>query len=83
VQKNPRRLRAQYFRAGIPEYWLLDARDKEISFQILVRGESDYVAAPHRGGWQVAPLFGRRFRLVRQRGRLNHWEYTLQVKPVP
>ncbi len=82
VQKDTRRLREKYHRARIGEYWLIDARGDEILFQILVRGEADYVAQTERGGWQTSVVFGRRFRLVRRRGRLNLWEYTLQVKPL-
>jgi Uma2 family endonuclease len=81
VRKDTRLLRQQYHRASIPEYWLIDARDEDIDFQILVREEADYVAAPiERGGWQWSPVFGRLFRLTRRRDRLGYWEYTLQVK---
>jgi Uma2 family endonuclease len=80
VGKDTRRLRRQYHAAGIPEYWLIDARGEEIDFQILVWEEGGYVAAAHRGGWQTSRVFRRRFRFVRRRGRLNLWEYTLQVK---
>ncbi len=80
VRKDTKLLRQQYFRAGISEYWLIDARGSKIDFQILVRGDTDYVAAPSRGGWQQSPLFRRRFRLVRRRNQANRWEYFLQVK---
>lgn len=82
VRKDTKKLREQYFRAGIPEYWLIDARGPEIEFQILIRGDTDYVAAPSRGGWQESPLFQRRFRLVRRRNPANRWEYILQIKSV-
>jgi Uma2 family endonuclease len=82
VRKDNRRLRAQYHRAGIPEYWLIDARGADIAFHILVRGASDYEERVGRGGWQTSRVFSRRFRLVRRRGRLGFWEYTLQVKPL-
>jgi Uma2 family endonuclease len=82
VRKDTQRLRSLYFRAGIPEYWLIDARGEEIVFQILRRGVADYEEQLKRGGWKTSPLFRRRFRLVRQRGRLDHWEYTLQVKSI-
>jgi Uma2 family endonuclease len=80
VRKDTKKLREQYFRAGIPEYWLIDARGPEIKFQILIRGETDYVDAPGRAGWQESPLFQRHFRLVRRRNQANRWEYILQVK---
>jgi Uma2 family endonuclease len=80
VRKDTRRLRERYHRAGIPEYWLIDARGDEVVFDLLVRAESDYVSEVGRGGWQTSPVFGRRFRLVRSRGPLELWQYTLQVK---
>lgn len=82
VRKDTKRLRERYHRAGIAEYWLIDARGADIVFQVLVRGETDYTTSTGRGGWQASPVFGRRFRLVRRRGRLNLWEYTLEVKPL-
>jgi Uma2 family endonuclease len=81
VRKDTRRLRELYHRAGVPEYWLIDARGEEIVFQILVRGDTDYEPAEvGRGGWQTSRVFGRRFRLTRRRGRRDLWEYTLQTK---
>jgi len=82
VRKDTRRLRERYYRAGILEYWLIDARGEDVAFRILVRGDTDYVEAIGRGGWQGSRVFGRRFRLVRHRVRLDLWEYTLQVKPL-
>jgi Uma2 family endonuclease len=82
VRKDRERLRRQYHRAGVREYWLIDARGEEVVFQILVWSETDYVIQEGRGGWQTSPVFGRRFRLVRRRGRMDLWEYTLQVKPL-
>jgi Uma2 family endonuclease len=82
VAKDTRVLRELYHRAGIPEYWLIDARGGDIDFQILVRGESEYTSTPGKGGWQKSPLFKRRFRLVREPGRLGLWEYTLQSRPL-
>jgi Uma2 family endonuclease len=83
VGKDTRLLREAYHRAGIPEYWLIDARGDEIHFQILLRQPDGYEPAPQRrGGWQESPVFGRLFRLQRRRGRLGLWQYTLQVKPL-
>lgn len=82
VTKDTRELREGYYRAGVPEYWLIDARGEEIDFQILVRGPDGYVVTAGRADWQSSPLFGRRFRLTRRRGRMGHWEYTLETKPL-
>jgi Uma2 family endonuclease len=81
VGKDTERLRERYHRAGIPEYWLIDARGEEIDFQILEWRATGYVAARRRGGWQKSRVFGRSFRLVRQRDRVDEWQYRLEVKP--
>jgi Uma2 family endonuclease len=81
VRKDTRQLRQKYYRAGVAEYWLIDARGEEIDFKLLVRGRRGFVAAKRSGGWQQSRVFGRRFRLERQRGRLSLWRYTLHVKP--
>jgi Uma2 family endonuclease len=80
VRKDTRQLRAAYHRAGISEYWLIDARGDEIDFQILVWKEGDYKAAPRRGGWQWSPVFQREFRLLREPNAIGEWDYTLQVR---
>lgn len=80
VPKDTRILRQLYHRAGIPEFWLVNARGREIDFQILLREDADYVLSAPRGDWQKSPLFRQKFRLVRERGRHGLWEYTLQMK---
>jgi Uma2 family endonuclease len=82
VGKDTWRLRRLYHRAGIPEYWLIDARGETIDFQVLVRQKKGYEASVGKGGWPASPLFGRRFRLVRERGPLDLWVYDLQSKPL-
>lgn len=81
VYKDTQELRQAYHQAGIPEYWLIDARGEEIVFQILHHRRTGYVAAPNRSGWQRSRVFGRSFRLDRQRDDLGLWKYTLHVQP--
>lgn len=80
VQKDTDVLRATYHRAEIPEYWLVNALGSRISFQILVHRPHGYVAVRPRGGWLRSPVFGRSFRLERERDPLGLWQYTLRVK---
>lgn len=82
VQKDTARLRQAYHRAGIGEYWLIDARGEEIHFQILHHRKNGYAAAPVRDGWQRSRIFRRSFRLERQRNVVGLWEYTLHVQPI-
>jgi Uma2 family endonuclease len=74
-------LRRAYHRAGIPEYWLIDARGREIDFQILLHRRTGYASAPVRSGWRRSRVFDRSFRLERTRGRMNLWVYRLHVQP--
>jgi Uma2 family endonuclease len=83
VRKDWKLLPELYYRAGIMEYWLIDARGKEIKFHVFVHGESGYRPAESVKGWQKSVVFGRSFRLLRRRGRMNLWEYTLEMKSRP
>jgi Uma2 family endonuclease len=82
VHKDTHQLRIAYHAAGIPEYWLIDARGEEIRFEILWYTAAEYVPAPEKNGWQESKVFKRKFRLQRRRGRLGLWQYTLQMKPL-
>ncbi len=78
VRKDNVELRQSYFDAGIPEYWLIDARDDEISFQLLVRGADEYVAQPADAkGYFLSPRFGRKFLLTRKAHKISGWSYRL------
>lgn len=80
VKKDTRWLPEHYHRAGIREYWLIDARGDELSFQILVYTPEGYVPAPRKNGWQYSPVFRRWFRLERLRDRMGLWKYVLRVR---
>jgi Uma2 family endonuclease len=80
VHKDTERLRTAYHRAGIAEYWLVDARGTQIVFHILHWRKTGYVAATNRKGWQRSRVFARDFRLVRKAVRLGLWEYTLEMR---
>ena len=80
VQKDYVTLRQAYWEAGIPEYWLIDAREEEIHFEILIWRKGGYVAVTPDKGWLNSPVFGHRFRLTRKRDRRGAWKYTLAVK---
>jgi Uma2 family endonuclease len=81
MRKDNVLLRKRYFMAGIPEYWIVNVLGQLIDFRILNPSGDSYVqAAVTKGGWIRSTVFGRRFRLVRERDRVGHWLYTLQVK---
>ena len=79
VIKDTRQLRDAYFKAGIREYWLVDARGEEIDFQILVRGDDGYVAVEPKSSMTASEVLPASFRLTRERDRVGLWKYTLHV----
>lgn len=79
-KKDLQLLREAYHRAGVPEYWLIDARGDDLVFQILHWRKTGYAAAPNRDGWQRSRVFGRSFRLIREPGRRGLWRYQLEVQ---
>jgi Uma2 family endonuclease len=79
--KDARLLRDAYHRAGVPEYWLIDALGEAIDFQILLRERDGYAAAPRKDGWQSSSVFKpHRFRLERDRDRAGGWSYRLRIE---
>jgi Uma2 family endonuclease len=80
VQKDTVTLRRGYWEAGVREYWLVDARSKPLSFDILRHATRGYVATPKRAGWVKSAVFGKSFRLAQTAGRMGHPEYTLDVR---
>jgi Uma2 family endonuclease len=80
VGKDTVKLRELYWKAGIPEYWLVDARGDKLVFDILRRGPKGYTPVRKSGGWLKSAVFGKSFRLTRQTDELGNPEYTLEVR---
>jgi Uma2 family endonuclease len=81
VQKDAQWLCEKYHRAGVSEYWLVDAQHEEVSFQILRRRRDRSVKVRPHGGWYYSTVFDRSFRLERKRNRMGRWSYTLAIEP--
>jgi Uma2 family endonuclease len=79
-KKDYRTLLKAYHKAGIREYWIIDAREEEIEFQLLAWGPSGYRAAEPRDGWLASPVFGREFQLSRSRNEIGRWDYELRQR---
>ena len=70
-----------YWEAGIPEYWIIDARTKEVRFEVLKHGPKAYLTTRKQaGGWLKSDVFGRSFRLVRGTDPIGKTIYSLEVK---
>jgi Uma2 family endonuclease len=79
--KDTRRLPAAYYRAGVGEFWLIDARREQLLFQIHHHGPADFDPVPADAeGFQTSLAFHTGFRLVRHRNHLGQWMYDLEEK---
>lgn len=78
VRKDETLLRNAYHCAGVPEYWLIDARG-ELSFQIMHRAEQDYRPSAPDGESQHSAVLGLTFQLTRAKNRLGRWRYSLAI----
>jgi Uma2 family endonuclease len=81
VRKDTQVLRGLYWEAGIPEYWLVDARGARPRFDLLRRGRRGYTSTRPQGGWLRSGVFGQSFRLTQQPDPLGHPHYTLEAQP--
>ncbi len=81
VEKDTDILMDLYWRAGIREYWLVDARGDEVIFDIYRYTARGYVATRKQAGWIKSAVFGRSFKLTRHTDELGNPEYTLAVRP--
>lgn len=80
VHKDTVVLRQAYWQAGIPEYWLVDARQEPARFDILRRTARGYTATRKREGWLRSAVFDKSFQLTHRMSALGHPEYTLAVR---
>jgi len=82
VAKDTQRLRVAYYAAGVPEYWLVDARGKDLFFQINVQGTDQYQPATvDAAGFQNSAILACGYRLNRRRGKGGYWQYHLEAMP--
>ncbi len=81
VGKDTKRLPPAYFKAGVREFWLIDARRDQLRFVIHERGPRRFVPQTSDArGFQRSVLLKRKFRFDRERDRRGRWRYDLQVK---
>jgi Uma2 family endonuclease len=81
VRKDTDLLRVLYWRAGIREYWVVDAPGETPRFDILRHTAQGYVATEPQDGWLVSAVFGYGFRLTQQVDPLGHPQYRLEARP--
>jgi Uma2 family endonuclease len=80
VDKDTVILRRAYAEAGIREYWLVDARQEPLRFDILRWTARGYLASRKRLGWSRSEVFDRWFRLTQEPGGDGFPEFTLETQ---
>lgn len=80
VYKDTKVLPQKYHKAGVGEYWLIDARGEAIEFTVFVHQPDGYSAIEPQDGWYRSEVFGREFQLRRSRDRSGGWQYRLDVR---
>jgi Uma2 family endonuclease len=78
--KDAEWLQKAYWEAGIPEYWLIDARTQPLQFTIFRHGPKGYTPGRKSQGWVKSHVLGASFRLTAQTNGLGHPDYTLDVR---
>ncbi|MHB1424688.1 MAG: Uma2 family endonuclease [Gemmataceae bacterium] len=79
VRKDSKILGDLYWRAGIAEYWLVDARKTPLRFDILHWSERGYISTRRRQGWLKSKVFGQSFLLETKPDRLGHPQFFLRL----
>ena len=74
------RLRELYWKAQIPEYWLVDARGDAIRFDILRHSADGYQATPAELGCVRSEILDRSFQIERSNDPLGMPLFRVQVK---
>lgn len=80
LAKDTDRLMKAYFKARIPEYWLVDVREGELRFDIFRRKPDGYAAGRKSDGWVKSHVLGKSFRLTSADDELGQPVYTLAVR---
>jgi hypothetical protein len=80
VNKDTVVLRDLYWRAGIAEYWLADARTDSLAFDILRRGAKAYTSVRKQAGWVRSSVFGKSFHLIGRVDELGMPIYALEIR---
>ena len=82
VVKDTRRLPEAYFKAGVREFWLADARSEPLVFLIHRPDPSGYMPVETDSeGFQESAVLGCRFRLDGRRDQQGNWAFDLCERP--
>ncbi len=77
-RKDLQRLPRLYASAGVPELWLVDARGRDLRFEIHALEAGSYRRVEPESGWSRSDVLSARFRLDRHGVRGDRWAYRLK-----
>lgn len=81
VKKDTLELRELYHRAGVQEYWIVDARGLPLRFEVLIHRPEGYAGAtPSPDGYQRSGVLGAEVRFSRVAERAGCQIYRLDVR---
>jgi len=80
VSKDTKKLRELYWKAGVPEYWIVDARGAEPEFQILRHSDAGYLPVEAVDGWTASGVFQRQFQIVKQINPLGQPQFVVHTR---
>ncbi|HEV8062616.1 MAG TPA: Uma2 family endonuclease [Gemmataceae bacterium] len=80
IYKDTERLIDLYWRAGVPEYWLADARTDTLRFDIFRHGSKGYKLVRKVAGYTKSRVFGKAFQFTRQLDESGNPEFSLAVR---
>src|SRR5262249_51501077 len=83
VRKDNELLRDLYWRAGVREYWIVDARGPATLFTLLKHTPAGYVAVAAEEGWLPSAVFGHAVRLTQSTNEIGQALHTLEARPLP
>jgi Uma2 family endonuclease len=80
VHKDTVVLFQAYWKAGISEYWLVDASQEPLRFDIYRHTAKGYRATRKQAGWLKSNVFGKSFQLTWQTDPLGYPQFKLLVR---
>lgn len=80
VRKDTVDLKERYWKAGVTEYWLVDARNQPPEFTIYRWEPAGYAAIAAEAGWLHSQVFKKSFRLVSGADPGGNPEFRLETR---
>src|SRR5205823_3748225 len=80
VTKDNDVLPKAYWESGIPEYWIVDARQEPLHFAILCWTSAGYVTVRRFKGWHKSHVLGVEGRLLEESQQDGRPDYTFEIR---